>query len=88
MSYVMSAFGIFAIGAPAIGGVLVAWQGWQASFFFCAVYGLVTICAVIVFLKESRPEEAPTSLSFSTTFKIYLHLTPDPLFALNCITTF
>ena len=86
MSYVMSAFGIFAIGAPAIGGVLVAWQGWQASFFFCAVYGLVTICAVIVFLKESRPDEAPTSLSFSTTFKIYLRLTPDPLFALNCIT--
>ncbi|MEE2661993.1 MAG: multidrug effflux MFS transporter [Pseudomonadota bacterium] len=85
MSYVMSAFGIFAIGAPAIGGVLVAWNGWQASFFFCAVYALVTICAVFVYLKESRPTNAPTALKLSTTFALYLKLTPNPQFALNCL---
>ncbi|MGB0631173.1 MAG: multidrug effflux MFS transporter [Alphaproteobacteria bacterium] len=85
MSYVMSAFGIFAIAAPAIGGVLVAWQGWQASFFFCTVYALVTIAAVFVYLKESRPEGAPTSLKMSTTFALYVRLTPNPQFALNCV---
>lgn len=85
MSYVMSAFGIFAIGAPAIGGVLVAWQGWQASFFFCTIYALVTICAVFVYLKETRPDGAPTSLRLSTTFSLYVRLTPNPQFALNCV---
>ena len=86
MSYVMSAFGIFAIGAPAIGGILVAWKGWQASFFFCTVYALVTIAAVFFYLKETRPESAPTSFKLSTTFALYLRLTPNPQFALNCIT--
>ena len=86
MSYVMSAFGIFAIGAPAIGGILVAWKGWQASFFFCAVYALVTIAAVFVYLKETRPESAPTSFQLSTMFALYVRLTPNPQFALNCIT--
>jgi DHA1 family bicyclomycin/chloramphenicol resistance-like MFS transporter len=86
MSYVMSAFGIMAIVAPAIGGILVAWQGWQASFFFCTIYGIVTITAVLVLLKESRPDGAPTSLSLSTTFSLYVRLTPNPVFALNCVT--
>ncbi len=85
MSYVMSAFGLFAIGAPAIGGILVAWQGWQATFFFCTVYAVVTIAAVFVYLKESRPEGAPTSLRLSTTFALYVRLTPNPQFALNCV---
>lgn len=85
LSYVMSAFGIMAIGAPAVGGVLVARQGWQASFYFCLIYGLVTLCAVFVLLKESRPDGAPDSLSLSTTFALYAKLTPHPAFALNCI---
>ena len=85
MSYVMSAFGIMAIGAPVIGGVLVAWQGWQASFYFCLVYGIFTIAAVFVFLKESRPGDAPTTLSLGSTFAIYAQLSPNPIFALNCI---
>lgn len=86
MSYVMSAFGIMAIGAPAVGGVLVAWQGWQATFYFCLVYGFVTLCAVIVLLKESRPEDAPKTLSLSSTFAVYLRLSPNPVFALYCVT--
>jgi MFS transporter, DHA1 family, multidrug resistance protein len=85
MSYVMSAFGIMAIGAPAIGGVLVAWQGWQASFYFCFVYGIVTFTAVFMLLKETRPHNAPTTLSLSTTFAVYARLTPNPVFALNCV---
>lgn len=85
MSYVMSAFGIMAIAAPAIGGVLVAWQGWQASFFFCLVYGIFTMAAVFVLLKESRPDDAPARLSLTTTFAVYARLTPNPVFALNCV---
>lgn len=85
MSYVMSAFGIMAIAAPAIGGVLVAWQGWQASFYFCLVYGVFTMAAVFVLLKESRPDDAPTTISLATTFSVYVKLTPTPVFALNCV---
>ena len=85
MSYVMSAFGIVAIIAPAIGGILVAWQGWQASFYFCLVYGIFTVSAVFVLLKESRPEDAPAKLSLRTTFVLYARLTPNPAFALNCV---
>ena len=85
MSYVMSAFGIMAITAPAIGGVLVAWQGWQASFYFCLVYGIFTMSAVFILLKESRPDDAPTTPSLSTTFAVYGRLTPTPIFALNCV---
>ncbi len=85
MSYVMSAFGIMAIAAPAIGGFLVAWYGWEASFYFCGVYAIVTLAAVFVILKESRPEDAPTTLRLSSTFKTYLEVTPHPIFALNCV---
>ena len=64
----------------------MAWHGWQASFYFCLVYGVVTLTAVFVLLKESRPEGAPSSLSLSSTFAVYLRLTPSPVFALNCVT--
>ena len=55
-------------------------------FFLLPVYALVTIAAVFVYLKETRPESAPTSFKLSTTFALYLRLTPNPQFALNCIT--
>ena len=34
-------------------------EGLAGIFFFCAVYALVTIAAVFVYLKETRPESAP-----------------------------
>jgi DHA1 family bicyclomycin/chloramphenicol resistance-like MFS transporter len=46
---------------------------------------LVTFCAVFVLLKESRPNDAPDTLSLSKTFALYAKLTPDPAFALNCL---
>ena len=45
----------------------------------------MTICAVFVYLKETRPDGAPTSLRLSTTFALYVRLTPNPQFALNCV---
>ena len=86
LSYVMSAFGLVAIATPIIGGFLVAWKGWQASFIFCALYALICIILIFSFLKESRPSNAPAKLELRNIFLLYVRLTPNPLFALNCAT--
>ena len=81
MSYVMSAFGIFAMSAGNR-GVLVAWR--TRSIVFLLLSMVDAICAVIVFL-ESRPEEAPTSLLSQPPLK-FIFVLLRPQFALNCIT--
>ncbi len=86
LSYVMSAFGLVAIATPIIGGFLVAWNGWQASFIFCALYALVCIILIYSFLKESRPRNGSENLDLRKIFLLYLRLTPNRLFALNCAT--
>lgn len=84
MSYVMSAFGFVAVAGPLIGGWLVAWYGWRTSFYFCAVYAVVTIIAIYAFLKESRPADAPTD--FASTFASYARIAPSPVFLTYCVT--
>ena len=86
LGYIMSAFGLVAITTPIIGGFLVAWQGWQASFYFCGVYALVCICLIFGLLNETRPDNRPSNLQLKNMLSTYLKLTPNPLFALNCVT--
>ena len=84
MSYVMSAFGFVAVAGPLIGGWLVAWYGWRTSFYFCAVYAVATIAAIYLFLKESRPADAPTD--FASTFASYVRIAPSSAFLTYCVT--
>ena len=65
LSYVMSAFGFIAIITPIIGGFLAAWQGWQGSLFFSSIYAIICVCAVFVFLKESKPENNAPSIQLT-----------------------
>lgn len=55
LSYVMAAFGVIAVIAPMIGGVLVAEIGWRAVFVFAALYGAVCLALVWFRLDETRP---------------------------------
>lgn len=57
MSYVMSAFGIIAVVAPIIGGVLVGAFGWRSSFYFCIAYaGMIALFVVLVLDETLAPE--------------------------------
>ena len=42
--------------APAIGGYLDVWFGWQASFWVTSAYGLVVFSCCFLWLPETRPD--------------------------------
>ena len=45
--------------APIVGGYLLLWFGWRANFFFLAVWGLIVIAIIIVWVAESNLEPDP-----------------------------
>jgi len=51
--------GLSAAIAPLIGGYLTLIFSWQASFYFMAIYGFITLLLVIFYLKESQKDNAP-----------------------------
>ena len=55
LSYVMSAFGLVAVLAPIIGGLLVAWFGWRSAFFLAFGYAGFIILLVAFVLQETLP---------------------------------
>lgn len=43
--------------APTIGGVMMLWLPWPSIFIFLAVYGVVMVALIHLFLAESLPEQ-------------------------------
>ena len=72
------AWGLGPILAPAIGGYLQSWLGWQANFWFMFGYGLIILIAVLVFFKETNLNQQ----KFSPTLfrKIYGAILTHSLF--------
>lgn len=62
LSYMAVFSGMAPIFAPLIGATLLENAGWRSIFIFMAVYGLLTLILVAVFLKETLPKEVRIQL--------------------------
>jgi len=86
LSYVMAAFGVIAVIAPIVGGVLVDRIGWRAVFVFGALYGAVCLALAWFRLDETRPaewrEERQAGHGIASYFRSYAVLARSPSFML------
>ncbi|RXA93970.1 MULTISPECIES: multidrug effflux MFS transporter [Yersinia] len=64
--------------APLLGGLLAEAFGWRAPFWFLALYGLLVLILIIIFLPETRP--ADTQPVKSLPIKNYLRILRDDRF--------
>ncbi|CNH48054.1 Bcr/CflA family efflux MFS transporter [Yersinia intermedia] len=64
--------------APLLGGLLAEAFGWRAPFWFLALYGLLVLILIILFLPETRP--ADTQPVKSLPIKNYLRILRDDRF--------
>ncbi len=58
-SYMTMTWSIGPIIAPAIGGYLQHYFGWQANFYFLGIYCLISLIAIIFYLPETSPHQHP-----------------------------
>jgi len=81
MSFVTLALQLPGLLAPAIGGVLVVYAGWQSLFLLLTAIAVILFILAYQFLPETRPDaqEAPPPLS--RVFSDYLRLARNPQFA-------
>jgi len=59
ITYMVMAWSIGPIIAPAIGGYLQQYFGWQANFYFLAGYGLLAFLIVLIYLPETTRHYHP-----------------------------
>ncbi|WP_019250732.1 Bcr/CflA family efflux MFS transporter, partial [Yersinia pestis] len=64
--------------APLLGGLLAEAFGWRAPFWFLALYGLLVLVLIIMFLPETRP--ANTQPINGLPIKNYLRILRDSRF--------
>lgn len=64
--------------APLLGGLLAEAFGWRAPFWFLALYGLLVLILIIIFLPETRPTD--TQPVKSLPIKNYLRILRDDRF--------
>lgn len=62
-TYMVMAWSIGPIIAPAIGGYLQQYIGWQANFYFLAGYGLLAFLIVLIYLPETTQHYHPFHLT-------------------------
>lgn len=78
-SYLNGAIGLSPLFAPLIGGYLIAYFNWQASFFLLALFGLLTLLLCASLLKETHKAEHRIKVN-RTLFARYLKVLKNPHF--------
>ena len=81
-SYMMLIGGLAPVLAPIIGGALLITFGWRSIFWFLALYGVLWLALVIMFLPESLPAEKRHPVSFGEVLRRYGLLLRDRQFVL------
>ena len=76
-SLMMLVMGVAPILAPLVGGYLLVWLGWQSIFWALALFGLLCLLSVVLWLPETRPAGAPTTLGVGTALAGYGRLLTD-----------
>ena len=82
LSYIMAAFGVIAVIAPIVGGVLVEEIGWRAVFVFGSLYGVVCIVLVWFRLRETPSAEWTSGHGIARYFMNYAALAKSRSFML------
>lgn len=85
MSYVMSAFGVLAIIAPAVGGPLVEWYGWRSTFIFCLAYAVLIIVFAQWILRETLAPEARQAAHPGRIVMNMGHILQNKVFLINMV---
>lgn len=78
IGYVMMGMAVMPTIAPALGGVLDAYYGWQGGFFLLLLIGLGAFLASYLFLPETNLSRR--SAGFGRAFRAYGTLMSEPLF--------
>lgn len=81
MSFVTLALQLPGLLAPAIGGVLVVYAGWQSLFLLLTAMAVVLFVLAYRFLPETRPDAQKVPPAFSRVFSDYLRLARNLQFA-------
>jgi DHA1 family bicyclomycin/chloramphenicol resistance-like MFS transporter len=81
MSFVTLALQLPSLLAPAIGGVLVVYAGWQSLFLLLAAVAVILFVLAYQFLPETRPDAQANSPALSRVFSDYARLARNPQFA-------
>jgi DHA1 family bicyclomycin/chloramphenicol resistance-like MFS transporter len=79
-SLIMLVMGVTPILAPLAGGYLLVWLGWQSIFWALALFGLLCLVSVVLWLPETRPAGAPATLGVRTALAGYGGLLMDRSF--------
>ncbi|CAH2600882.1 Bcr/CflA family efflux transporter [Rhodovastum atsumiense] len=65
MSRLMLIMGAAPILAPSLGGLVLAFAGWQAIFWICAAYGAICCALVVAWLPDTLPPERRVRLNLA-----------------------
>ncbi len=85
MSRLTLIMGAAPILAPSLGGVVMAFAGWQAIFWILTFYGAVCWIAVARFLPETLPERARVKLGAGAIVARYAHVLGERSFITNTL---
>jgi DHA1 family bicyclomycin/chloramphenicol resistance-like MFS transporter len=85
LSLLILVMGLAPILAPLVGGQLLLHLGWRSVFYALAAYALVSLLAVVVFLRESLPVERRRSDSVREVARVYGRLLTNRSFMAHVV---
>lgn len=71
MSFVMAVMTIIPLLAPAVGGYLLVWAGWQSIFWCLSLFGLLAVLLVFFSVPETLPAEKRQPLHPASLARAY-----------------
>ncbi|MBT3399721.1 MAG: multidrug effflux MFS transporter [Rhodospirillaceae bacterium] len=80
MSALAIAMAVGPSAAPLIGGQLVSWFDWRATFYFTSLISVVTAFGVLRYLEETLPLNQRRPARFGEQIVTYLRLFGNPVF--------
>jgi DHA1 family bicyclomycin/chloramphenicol resistance-like MFS transporter len=85
MSRLTLIMGAAPILAPTLGGVVMAFAGWQAIFWILVLYGAICAVAVFFFLPETLPESRRVKLGLGAIVVRYAHIIGERSFITHAL---
>ncbi len=82
-STLMLVMGVAPILAPLVGGYILLWFGWQATFFVLALFGAVALAAALLALPETHAGDPRHSLRLAPVLRDYAAILAVPAFTRN-----
>lgn len=74
LSFVMGVMTIIPLLAPAVGGYLLVWAGWQSIFWCLSLFGLLAVLLVFFSVQETLPPEKRQPLHPASLMRAYWNI--------------